>query len=291
MEYFPGKQGLMRKGAELILQWTFPLSTYCLCCGKAVDDTRSYSICDHCIRHIKWGNIHIDLKSESRHLGRPPHLDSALACVKYGLYERRLIFDLKYDGRTYVARAIGQIMADRLAAEGYAEIAGQGAPLSSGDPNYSHHRSAYSCCSGNQQSYNGESCHHDSGFDYIVPVPVHRDREKARGFNQAEKIARHLSGRVGVPVLPRAIVRDRRTAAQRSLSSEDRYFNMEGAFSMNSADAERIKGRRILLLDDVYTTGATAHHCGEVLKNAGAGRVDFIAFATGNDFAYGFFSN
>ena len=291
MEYFPGKQGLMRKGAELILQWTFPLSTYCLCCGKAVDDTRSYSICDHCIRHIKWGNIHIDLKSESRHLGRPPHLDSALACVKYGLYERRLIFDLKYDGRTYVARAIGQIMADRLAAEGYAEIAGQGAPLPSDDPNYSYHRSAYSCCSGNQQSYNGESCHHGSGFDYIVPVPVHRDREKARGFNQAEKIARHLSGRVGVPVLPRAIVRDRRTAAQRSLSSEDRYFNMEGAFSMNSADAERIKGRRILLLDDVYTTGATAHHCGEVLKNAGAGRVDFIAFATGNDFAYGFFSN
>ncbi|MGN1334212.1 MAG: ComF family protein [Anaerovoracaceae bacterium] len=305
MEYFPGKQGLMRKGAELILQWIFPLSTYCLCCGKAVDDTRSYSICDHCIRHIKWGNIHIDLKSESRHLGRPPHLDSAIACVKYGLYERRLIFDLKYDGKTYVARVIGQIMADRLAAEGYAEGGPlpSGDPLPSVDPNYSAHRSADSYCSDNQQSYNGKSCcggskspyrkicHYGGGFDYIVPVPVHRDREKVRGFNQAEKIARHLSGHIGVPVLPRAIVRDRRTAAQRSLSSEDRYFNMEGAFSMNSADAERIKGSSILLLDDVYTTGATAHHCGEVLKNAGAGRVDFIAFATGNDFAYGFFSD
>ena len=121
-------------------------------------------------------------------------------------------------------------------------------------------------------------------------MPVHRDRERARGFNQAEKIARHLAGRIGVPVLPRAVRRNRKTAPQRSLSAEDRYINLDGAFSVNTADFGRISDSRILLLDDVYTTGATAHQCGRVLKEAGALRVDFIAFATGNDFAHGFFT-
>ena len=267
MRYIDKGHGLAACAAEGMLQLLFPLSTYCVCCGKPVDASRSYSICDHCIHHITWGNVHIDLEAESRRLGRPARLDSAVACMKYGLYERRLIFDLKYDGRTYVARTIGHIMADRLAAEGFA------ATLDS-------------CFEMSNRP--GTLC---GGFDYIVPVPVHRDKEKARGFNQAEKMARHLGRRIGVPVLPRAIVRERNTAAQRSLSAEDRYFNLEGAFSLNPKEAVKIRGSRILLLDDVYTTGATAHRCGAVLKEGGAARVDFIALATGNDFAYGFFDD
>ena len=273
--------------AEAVLQWAFPLSTYCLCCGKPVDNARSYSICDHCIHHITWGNIHIDLEAESRRLARPCHLHSAVACVKYGLYERRLIFDLKYDGRTYVARAIAHIMADRLAAEGLT------APAFSPEYRDTGSQAAVAAASHASPRLPDASglpglC---GGFDYIVPVPVHRDREKARGFNQAEKIARHLGRRIGVPVLPRAIIRERNTAAQRSLSSEERYFNMEGAFSLNPSDAHNIKESRILLLDDIYTTGATAHHCGAILKKGGAERVDFIALATSNDFAYGFFED
>ena len=273
MNYLHNRNNILARVAEAALQLVFPLSTYCLCCGKPVDSTRSYSICDHCIHRIRWGNIVIDLEAESRRLGRASHLDSAAACMKYGLYERRLIFDLKYDGRTYVARAIGKIMADRLAAQG-------GGPVDTGGPG------GPACPDGQ----NGPA-RHGGGFDYIVPVPVHRDRERARGFNQAEKMARHLSRRIGVPVLPRAVIRHKNTTAQRSLSAEDRYFNLEGAFSLNPGDAERIKGSRILLLDDVYTTGATAHRCGAVLKEGGAARVDFIALATGNDFAYGYFDD
>ena len=260
MKYFAEENKMTTRVAEAVVQWIFPFSTYCLCCGKPVDGTRSYSICDHCIHHITWGNIRIDLEAESRRLSRPSCLDSAVACVKYGLYERRLIFDLKYDGKTYVARAIADIMADRLT---YGIPCGPASGISDGS---------------------------GGGFDYIVPVPVHRDRERARGFNQAEKIARHLAGRIGVPVLPRAVRRNRKTAPQRSLSAEDRYINLDGAFSVNTADFGRISDSRILLLDDVYTTGATAHQCGRVLKEAGALRVDFIAFATGNDFAHGFFT-
>lgn len=355
MKYIDQGQGLAARAAEGMLQLLFPLSTYCICCGKPVDASRSYSICDHCIHHITWGNIHIDLEAESRRLGRPARLDSAVACMKYGLYERRLIFDLKYDGRTYVARAIGHIMADRLAAEGLAAppdgaaagrpgMSVQGRPLSSaaagrpsmsfqgrppssavagwpgaacrthllgGPASISYGAGCEKCplpgismdsvggfgtaelsgTSGGGFEVAGQPGSSGGGFDYIVPVPVHRDKEKARGFNQAEKLARHLGRRIGVPVLPRAIVRNRMTTAQRSLSAEDRYFNLEGAFSLNPKDAVKIRGSRILLLDDVYTTGATAHRCGDVLKEAGAARVDFIALATGNDFAYGFFDD
>ena len=287
MNYISNINNAPARVAEAVLQWAFPLSTYCLCCGKPVDSARSYSICDHCIHHITWGNIHIDLEAESRRLARPCHLHSAVACVKYGLYERRLIFDLKYDGRTYVARAIAHIMADRLAAEGLT------APAFSSEYRDTGSQAAVAAASHASPRLPDASglpglC---GGFDYIVPVPVHRDREKARGFNQAEKIARHLGRRIGVPVLPRAIIRERNTAAQRSLSSEERYFNMEGAFSLNPSDAHNIKESRILLLDDIYTTGATAHHCGAILKKGGAERVDFIALATSNDFAYGFFED
>ena len=368
MKYIDQGQGLAARAAEGMLQLLFPLSTYCICCGKPVDASRSYSICDHCIHHIMWGNIHINLEAESCRLGRPARLDSAVACMKYGLYERRLIFDLKYDGRTYVARAIGHIMADRLAAEGLAAspdgaaagrpvmsfqgrppssaaagrpgMSVQGRPLSSaaagrpgaacrthllgGPAAISDGADSETCplpgismdsvggfgtaklsgttgggfgtggkpgTSGGGFEAAGQPGTSDGGFDYIVPVPVHRDKEKARGFNQAEKMARHLGRRIGVPVLPRAIIRNRMTAAQRSLSAEDRYFNLEGAFSLNPKDAVKIRGSRILLLDDVYTTGATAHRCGDVLKEAGAARVDFIALATSNDFAYGFFDD
>lgn len=338
MKYIDQGQGLAARAAEGMLQLLFPLSTYCICCGKPVDASRSYSICDHCIHHIMWGNIHIDLEAESRRLGRPARLDSAVACMKYGLYERRLIFDLKYDGRTYVARAIGHIMADRLAAEGLAApssgaaagrpgMSFQGRPPSSaaagrpgaacrthllgGPAAISDGADSETCplpgismdsvggfgtggkpgTSGGGFEAAGQPGTSDGGFDYIVPVPVHRDKEKARGFNQAEKMARHLGRRIGVPVLPRAIIRNRMTAAQRSLSAEDRYFNLEGAFSLNPKDAVKIRGSRILLLDDVYTTGATAHRCGDVLKEAGAARVDFIALETSNDFAYGFFDD
>ena len=85
MKYFAEENKMTTRVAEAVVQWIFPFSTYCLCCGKPVDGTRSYSICDHCIHHITWGNVRIDLEAESRRLSRPSCLDSAVACVKYGL--------------------------------------------------------------------------------------------------------------------------------------------------------------------------------------------------------------
>lgn len=252
MYYIENSDSLPAKTTETLLQWIFPMETYCLCCGKYINSSRSYCICDHCIKHITWGHIEIDLLEEAKHLGRLSSLDSARACIKYGLYERRLIFDLKYDGLTYVSRAIAEIMHDRIIT----------------DPQASAQMSK---------------------ADFIVPVPMYKEKEKQRGFNQAEKMARHLSRRLRIKEFPDALIRTKATAAQRSITGKERYTNLEGAFSTNPLYADKIISKTIILVDDVYTSGATAHHCAAALKEAGASQVHFLSLATGNEFADGFF--
>ena len=194
----------------------------------------------------------IDLDREASCLEREKFLDSARACMGYGLYGRRLIFELKYNGRTYVSRIIGQIMSDRINSDPSAE-------------------EMLSC-------------------DFIVAVPLHPNKELKRGFNQAEKMAKYLSRGINVPHLSGCLLRNEETAAQRSISGEQRYSNLKGVFDINPKMKEIVRNKKIILVDDVYTTGATANHCASVLKHAGAGEVHFIGLATGNDFSKGFFN-
>jgi ComF family protein len=95
--------------------------------------------------------------------------------------------------------------------------------------------------------------------DLVVPVPLHRRRERERGFNQAEALARGL----GPPVVA-ALRRDRHTAPQVGLSGDSRRDNLRGAFAL-AADAGRLRGRVVALVDDVLTTGATVTACADVL--------------------------
>ena len=105
--------------------------------------------------------------------------------------------------------------------------------------------------------------------DCVVPVPLHWRRAYSRGFNQALEIGREL----GPPVLD-ALVRIRSTAPQVELSAEERQTNVKGAFAVRRASPLRaappLQGRRIVLIDDVATTGATLEACARVLKAAGA---------------------
>ena len=98
--------------------------------------------------------------------------------------------------------------------------------------------------------------------DLVVPVPLHRRRERERGFNQAEALARGL----GPPVVA-ALKRDRHTAPQVGLSGDARRDNLRGAFVL-AADAGRLRGRVVALVDDVLTTGATVAACADVLALA-----------------------
>lgn len=113
--------------------------------------------------------------------------------------------------------------------------------------------------------------------DAMVPVPLHRTREKQRGYNQAERLSAALSARVGVPVLD-AIARDRSTKTQTRLDRERRAENVRGAFSVCAP----VAGLTLLLVDDVLTTGATALACAQALKEAGAARVLLLTAARAN---------
>jgi ComF family protein len=115
------------------------------------------------------------------------------------------------------------------------------------------------------------------GFDALVPVPIHPVRRRERGYNQAEEIARELAPLSGMPVLPFALRRLRATVSQTKLGRRDRRGNLAGAFAC--AGPEAVKGKRILLLDDVFTTGATAECCAELLLAAGAVSVGAMALA------------
>lgn len=109
----------------------------------------------------------------------------------------------------------------------------------------------------------------------LVPVPLHRRRQRMRGFNQAEVLARAIAARSGNAVSC-ALARDRSTRTQTRFSREERARNVSGAFSALPRAAE---GLSFLLVDDVYTTGATAAACAQALKAAGASRVVLLAAA------------
>lgn len=115
--------------------------------------------------------------------------------------------------------------------------------------------------------------------DLIVPVPLHWSRLFARRYNQAALLALALSRVSGRPTQPDLLVRLRATAKQGHLGRLARQCNVAGAFAVNPRRAGEVAGRRILLVDDVITTGATISGCARVLRRAGASGVDVLAVA------------
>lgn len=115
--------------------------------------------------------------------------------------------------------------------------------------------------------------------DAIAPVPLHPWRLLHRRYNQAAEIARPLAALTGTPYLPDALVRRRPTATQGGKSGSGRKRNVAGAFEVAEARRRQVEGLRILLIDDVLTTGATAEGCARALKAAGAARVDLAVVA------------
>ena len=115
--------------------------------------------------------------------------------------------------------------------------------------------------------------------DAVIPVPLHRTRLLARRFNQAAEIARPLARHADLDYLADALVRVERTDTQGGKSARGRRINVRKAFAVTDAGRRRIKGRRILLVDDVLTTGATGEACARVLLDAGARSVDLAVIA------------
>ncbi len=225
----------IRRLSELILEYTFPPSLYCICCGNIIDETRTYNLCDYCMEHMGWNFDEVSVVNGLQ----------ILKCVEYGIYGRTLIFSLKYSDKKYIAGDIGKIMADRL--------------------NFSR-----------------------VDFDFIVPVPLSRKKKSARGFNQSALIGKYLGKETGKPMIENLLVRNRETSPMRGLSPEERKQNIRGAISLDKKVFNKYKdelcGKRILLIDDIYTTGSTAMECAGALNLTESESIIFLAFA-GREFA------
>ena len=123
-----------------------------------------------------------------------------------------------------------------------------------------------------------EALPRDAEFDWVTAVPLHWRRHWARGFNQSAHLAKGVSRRLCVP-WRKLLWRRRATPKQARLSGAARRNNLKGAFTVMPWDRERIAGRRILLVDDVYTTGSTAEACARALRRAGARSVTVLTLA------------
>lgn len=115
--------------------------------------------------------------------------------------------------------------------------------------------------------------------DSVVPVPVHRSRIFSRRYNQAAEIARPLARMASLAYLPDALVRKRDTASQGGKSATGRRRNVAAAFTVPETRRRQVEGRRIVLIDDVLTTGATAEGCARALLAAGAADVTLSVVA------------
>jgi len=113
----------------------------------------------------------------------------------------------------------------------------------------------------------------------IVPIPLHADRLRSRGYNQAELVAKHAAGPLGLKVLSCALTRKRPTVAQHGLGRQERMLNLRGAFA---CEPWLVSGKVIILIDDVFTTGATLCEAARILMAAGALKVIALTAARAN---------
>ena len=112
----------------------------------------------------------------------------------------------------------------------------------------------------------------------IIPVPLSQKRLRWRGFNQAEEIAKNLSTYLGIPLLNDTLIKNKNTVFQSKLSDKERRENLLDTFSCN----EDMKDKKVLLVDDVYTTGSTMKECAKTLKKVGTKEIIGITIAKTN---------
>jgi len=118
--------------------------------------------------------------------------------------------------------------------------------------------------------------------DVIIPIPLNRKKQRTRGFNQAELIGKNISMALKIPMDANMLIRNRLTAPQKELTPRERLKNLEKAFSINQENQKIY--RRVLLIDDIYTTGSTIEACSKVLSANGSKEIYFICLCIGQGY-------
>lgn len=123
--------------------------------------------------------------------------------------------------------------------------------------------------------------------DALIPIPIHYDKYKQRGFNQAELIANGISKSLNIPVINNILIRNKYTTPQKLLDDKERVKNLKNAFAISDEYLnirENTKLKRVMLIDDIYTTGATIDVCAKVLKNIEIDEVYFMTVCIGKGY-------
>lgn len=117
--------------------------------------------------------------------------------------------------------------------------------------------------------------------EILVPVPLHKSRHLQRGFNQAEVLAKKIGKELDLAVDTKLLIRSKKTVAQKGLDNKERAKNLQDAFHI---DKKVVQYKKVILIDDIYTTGSTIEACTKVLKMNGVGEVYFLSLCIGKDY-------
>ena len=245
-------QSMIEYIKEGLLNFVFPLD--CKICEKPIRESKGYSICEDCFKTIelierpycvKCGKplIPTDAFKQNREV---LCLDCKIKKYSFefsrsmGVYDKVLkkcIHLFKYYGEKKLAKPLGKLMVD--------------------------------CLLKNNEFENK--------FDLIIPVPLHKNDLKKRGFNQSVLLGKVVGNYFSIPVGESTLVKKKLTPFQINLSKKERGKNILGAFSVEKP--EEIKGKNILILDDVFTTGATVEECAKELMKARAKNIFVLTLA------------
>ena len=250
--------GEVNKYLNKLLDIIFVSNIYCIGCGAIIDKSRKYSLCNDCMENMSWSSAKtceqcgrsLDAsRMEKRcYFCRTANhkYDEGYPCTGYHERERKIISDLKAGKQAYIAGCLAEIIFDKLV-----------------------------------------SCNALHGMEVLMPVPANAKNEKRRGFNQAELITGKVFEKCaenvkGLQYYTDVLHRDKKGVQMKGKSSEERRMSIKGQILISEAKAHLVRGKSVLLIDDVYTTGATVDECAKVLKSAGATKVCFASFAIGN---------
>lgn len=241
----PWQKGLVVLQQRLLCTIYPPICLLCGAGGQLVGGD-AVDICEACQQALQinercCSRCGIPLTTDAQMCGnclkKPPLFETVYAPFLYKGGVKRLLIALKFNQKLTHARLLGNLMADSLMGH---FAANQPMP------------------------------------DAIVPVPLHPNRQRERGFNQALELVRPLARRHKIPINPQLVMRKTATAQQTKLSAAERRKNLRGAFELK--EGSRVP-HHIVIFDDVVTTGATVNELAKTLKRAGAQHIDVWAIA------------
>lgn len=223
-----------------------------MCCGRPIDNRSPYALCGHCVRILQWADG-----------------ETCQKCGKPLLYKNNgeLCNDCRQWGRKFkkgfTTVRYGRIERDIIHRFKYRDKSYFGAKLA-------------------ELMYE-RICLEDIYFDMVLPVPMYKGKERRRGYNQADLLARVLARNLEMPYRSDILIRTTDTIPMSSLNVEERRDNFNGVFTVAENKEYILKDKTVLLVDDIFTTGSTVEACSVTLLDSGVDVVYVLTFAAGMD--------